>query len=107
MVYEEFTRLKEAESGIFIEDYRLRANFIIRELLNMVYKYVKIDKTLTMKQANYKATHPRQKQIFRTYNKGIIRGDRLGFAIASTEKKGSLTLQLIRKKENPWFNLNL
>jgi nicotinate phosphoribosyltransferase len=86
-------RLKEA--GASIDSCRLATNLITGKPLNGVYKLVEIDGALTMEQSSHKATYPGQKQIWGTYNEGIVKGDRLGLVTISIERAETHFSQLV------------
>ncbi|YAI82940.1 MAG: nicotinate phosphoribosyltransferase [cyanobacterium endosymbiont of Rhopalodia sterrenbergii] len=94
-------RLKEAHASI--DGYGLGTNLVTGKPLNGVYKLVEIDGIPTMKQSSDKATYPGRKQIFRTYNEGIIKDDRLGLATVSIERAETPLLQLVMKEGKSLF----
>ncbi len=97
----EIARLIEA--GASIDGYGLGTRLVTGKPVNGVYKLVEIDGTPTMKQSSHKATYPGRKQIFRTYNQGIIESDRLGLATDSIQGEETPLLQLVMKEGKPLF----
>lgn len=92
----EIARLQEA--GASIDGYGLGTRLVTGKPVNGVYKLVEIDGTATMKQSSHKATYPGRKQVFRTYNQGIIESDRLGLATESAQGDETPLLQLVMKQ---------
>jgi nicotinate phosphoribosyltransferase len=72
----EIARLKAA--GACIDGYGLGTRLVTGETVNGVYKLVEIDSIPTMKLSSSKVTYPGRKQIFRQFENGQIKADRLG-----------------------------
>ncbi|HEY9908238.1 MAG TPA: nicotinate phosphoribosyltransferase, partial [Thermosynechococcaceae cyanobacterium] len=65
-------------AGACIDGYGLGTQLVTGSPVNGVYKLVEIDNIPVMKEATGKVTYPGRKQIFRRYDHGQIRSDRLG-----------------------------
>lgn len=98
----EIARLQEA--GASIDGYGLGTRLVTGKPVNGVYKLVEIDGVPTMKQSSQKATYPGRKQVFRSYDQGVIQFDRLGLASESIEEGEIPLLNLVMKQGNPLFN---
>ncbi len=91
----ELKRLQE--NNACIDGYGVGTRLVTGEPVNGVYKLVEIDDIPTMKQSSQKMTYPGRKQIFRRYDQGIIKSDRLGLANESIESGETPLLQLVMK----------
>ncbi len=89
----EIARLKAA--GAEIDGYGLGTSLVTGKPVNGVYKLVEIDGVAVMKESSGKPTYPGRKQIFRSFEGGQTRGDRLGLV---TESGGQPLLQLVFKQ---------
>ena len=91
----ELKRLQE--NSACIDGYGVGTRLVTGEPVNGVYKLVEIDDIPTMKQSSHKMTYPGRKQIFRRYDQGIIKSDRLGLANEATEAGETPLLELVMK----------
>ncbi|NET30448.1 MAG: nicotinate phosphoribosyltransferase [Cyanothece sp. SIO1E1] len=96
----EIQRLQAA--GACIDGYGLGTRLVTGSPVNGVYKLVEIDGIPVMKESSAKMTYPGRKQIFRHFQQGEIKGDRLGlssetFAASGREAEIPL-LQLVYKQ---------
>ena len=72
----EIAKLKAA--GAEIDGYGLGTALVTGKPVNGVYKLVDIDGLAVMKESSGKLTYPGRKQIFRSFEGGQTKGDRLG-----------------------------
>ncbi|MEM8781201.1 MAG: nicotinate phosphoribosyltransferase, partial [Cyanobacteria bacterium P01_G01_bin.49] len=94
----EILRLRDADASI--DGYGVGTRLVTGKPVNGVYKLVEIDGKPTMKQSSHKMTYPGRKQIFRTYDQGIIVKDRLALADEPIQKDEIPLLQLVMKAGN-------
>lgn len=73
---QEIARLRAAHAPI--DAYGLGTKLVSGVPVNGVYKLVEIDGRPVMKESSGKATYPGRKQVFRSYEEGMLQGDRLG-----------------------------
>ena len=92
----ELKRLREENACI--DGYGVGTRLVTGEPVNGVYKLVEIDDIPTMKQSSHKMTYPGRKQIFRRYDQGVIKSDRLGLANEATEAGETPLLELVMKE---------
>ncbi len=92
----EITRLKEA--GATIDGYGLGTKLVTGKPVNGVYKLVEIDGIPTMKKSQNKVTYPGRKQIFRWWNNGLIKQDKLGLMTDKVERGEQSLLELVMKE---------
>lgn len=94
----EIKRLQEA--GASIDGYGIGTKLVTGQPVNGVYKLVEIDGIPTMKLSNTigKATYPGRKQIFRTYDDGMMISDRLGLATETAQSGEDSLLELVMKE---------
>ncbi|GAB1540730.1 nicotinate phosphoribosyltransferase [Scytonema sp. NUACC21] len=90
----EIAKLRAA--GAEIDGYGLGTRLVTGSPLNGVYKLVEIDGIPVMKQSTGKATYPGRKQIFRSFEKGKVKADRLGL-VSETSFDEQPLLQLFMK----------
>jgi nicotinate phosphoribosyltransferase len=90
----EIARLKA--NGAQIDGYGLGTRLVTGSPVNGVYKLVEIDGIPVMKQSSGKITYPGRKQIFRSFDEGKVKSDRLGLADESHTTEQPL-LQLMVK----------
>ncbi len=81
-------------AGASIDGYGLGTKLVTGEPVNGVYKLVEIDNIATMKESSRKATYPGRKQIFRYFEAGQMRGDRLAL-VGETQVEGQPLLQRV------------
>jgi len=74
----EIARLKH--EGAEIDSYGLGTRLVTGSPLNGVYKLVEIDGIPVMKHSSGKVSYPGRKQIFRSFEGGKLKADRLGLA---------------------------
>ena len=91
----EIAKLKAA--GACIDGYGLGTRLVSGKPVGGVYKLVEIDGIPTMKQSSNKLTYPGRKQIFRRWENGEIKSDRLGLISESVDREQAL-LQLFVKQ---------
>ena len=91
----EIAKLKAA--GAEIDGYGLGTALVTGKPVNGVYKLVEIDGVAVMKESSGKPTYPGRKQIFRSFEGGRVRGDRLGLVTEDVGGRQPL-LQLVFKQ---------
>jgi nicotinate phosphoribosyltransferase len=91
----EIARLKTA--GAEIDGYACGTKLVTGSPVNGVYKLVEIDGIPVMKQSTGKLTYPGRKQIFRSFEGGKLKTDRLGLTTESFVEEQPL-LQLYLKE---------
>ncbi|MDJ0845722.1 nicotinate phosphoribosyltransferase [Crocosphaera sp.] len=92
----ELKRLREEEASI--DGYGVGTRLVTGEPVNGVYKLVEIDNIPTMKQSSHKMTYPGRKQIFRCYDNGIIKSDRLALTDEGIESGETPLSELVMKE---------
>ncbi|MDJ0601113.1 MAG: nicotinate phosphoribosyltransferase [Crocosphaera sp.] len=92
----ELKRLRTENASI--DGYGVGTRLVTGEPVNGVYKLVEIDNIPTMKQSSHKMTYPGRKQIFRCYDNGIIKSDRLALADEAIELGETPLLELVMKE---------
>ncbi|MDJ0660649.1 MAG: nicotinate phosphoribosyltransferase [Crocosphaera sp.] len=92
----ELKRLRKEDASI--DGYGVGTRLVTGEPVNGVYKLVEIDNIPTMKQSSHKMTYPGRKQIFRYYDNGIIKSDRLALADEGIESGETPLLGLVMKE---------
>lgn len=90
----EIARLKSA--GACLDGYGLGTRLVSGSPVNGVYKLVEIDGIPVMKEASGKLTYPGRKQIFRAFEGGKVKADRLGLVTESP--MGQPLMQLFIKE---------
>lgn len=91
----EIARLKVA--GAQIDGYGLGTRLVTGTPVNGVYKLVEIDGIPVMKESSGKSTYPGRKQIFRSFEGGQVKKDRLGLMTESPVVEKPL-LELVVKQ---------
>ena len=86
----EIARLLKA--GACIDGYGLGTRLVTGKPINGVYKLVEIDGIPVMKQSSGKSTYPGRKQIFRCFEGGQFKQDRLGLITESSSEMPLLQL---------------
>lgn len=84
-------------AGACIDSYGLGTQLVTGKPVNGVYKLVEIDGIPVMKESSGKRTYPGRKQIFRSYENGMLKQDRLGLATESPMAEQPL-LQIVFKQ---------
>ena len=97
---DEWEILRLREENAVIDGYGVGTKLVTGEPVNGVYKLVEMDGTPTMKQSSHKMTYPGRKQVFRTYDQGILQKDRLALADEPTQPEETPLLQLVMKAGN-------
>ncbi|MGK7958817.1 MAG: nicotinate phosphoribosyltransferase [Crocosphaera sp.] len=92
----ELKRLREEDATI--DGYGVGTRLVTGNPVNGVYKLVEIDNIATMKQSSHKMTYPGRKQIFRCYDNGIIKSDRLTLVDEESEVGEIPLLELVMKE---------
>ncbi len=92
----EIARLQAA--GADIQGYGLGTKLVTGAPVNGVYKLVEIDGIPVMKNSSGKATYPGRKQIFRSFEQGLLTGDRLGLISEAPAPNEQPLLQLVMKQ---------
>lgn len=93
-------------AGATIDGYGLGTQLVTGTPVNGVYKLVEINAIPVMKKSTGKATYPGRKQIFRSYEGGLVQSDRLGlvteqeqFAVQTSSLASAVPLlQLVMKQ---------
>lgn len=91
----EIAKLKAA--GACINGYGLGTKLVSGQPIGGVYKLVEIDGIPTMKQSSNKVTYPGRKQIFRRWENGEIKSDRLGLINESADREQALLQLFVRR----------
>lgn len=91
----EIAKLKAA--GACIDSYGLGTRLVTGKPVNAVYKLVEVDGIPVMKESSGKLTYPGRKQIFRSFEGGKVKGDRLGLISESSLEEQPL-LQIVFKQ---------
>ncbi|MDJ0797729.1 MAG: nicotinate phosphoribosyltransferase [Calothrix sp. MO_167.B12] len=94
----EIARLKA--SGGEIDIYGVGTKLVTGKPVNGVYKLVDIEGIPVMKESEGKVTYPGRKQIFRSFEGGKIKSDRLGLITENSLEEETL-LQLVMKDGKP------
>lgn len=84
-------------AGACIDSYGLGTQLVTGTPVNGVYKLVEIDGIPVMKESSGKTTYPGRKQIFRSFEDGKMKTDRLGLATESPMGEQPL-LQMVLKQ---------
>lgn len=84
-------------SGAIIDGYGIGTKLVTGAPINGVYKLVEIDGVPTRKESTSKETYPGRKQVFRRYQQGTIKNDRLGLMTESPESGELSLLELVMK----------
>ncbi|EAZ88947.1 nicotinate phosphoribosyltransferase [Crocosphaera chwakensis] len=92
----ELQRLRKENASI--DGYGVGTRLVTGKPVNGVYKLVEIDNIPTMKESSHKMTYPGRKQIFRRYDNGIIKSDRLALANEAIESGETALLKLVMKE---------
>ncbi len=95
----ELKRLREEDASI--DGYGVGTRLVTGTPVNGVYKLVEIDDIPTMKQSSQKMTYPGRKQIFRCYDNGTIKSDRLALTNEEIEVGETPLLELVMKEGKP------
>ena len=90
----EIARLKAADAQI--DGYGLGTRLVTGAPVNGVYKLVEIDGIPVMKKSSGKVTYPGRKQIFRSFEGGKVKADKLAL-VDESNVLGSPLLQLVVK----------
>ncbi len=103
---DEWEIAKLQAAGACIDGYGLGTRLVTGKPVNGVYKLVEIDDIPVMKESSGKMTYPGRKQIFRCFEGGQSKRDRLGLI---TESPGLETplLQLVVKQGQRIYSSNL
>ncbi len=83
--------------GACIDGYGLGTKLVTGSPVNGVYKLVEIDQIPVMKESTGKVTYPGRKQVFRQFENGVVKRDRLGLISEAAESETPL-LQLVLKE---------
>ncbi|HEY9696869.1 MAG TPA: nicotinate phosphoribosyltransferase [Trichocoleus sp.] len=92
----EIDRLQTA--GAKIDSYGIGTKLVTGTPINGVYKLVEIEGIPVMKVADRKSTFPGRKQIFRQFQQGQVKGDRLGLITDSPQPNEQPLLQQVMKQ---------
>ena len=92
---DEWEIAKLQASGATIDGYGLGTRLVTGTPVNGIYKLVEIDGIPVMKQSSGKLTYPGRKQIFRGFERGFVKADRLGLM---TDSMFEPLLQLVVKQ---------
>lgn len=92
----EIDRLRTA--GAQIDSYGIGTKLVSGTPINGVYKLVEIEGIPVMKVSDRKSTFPGRKQIFRQFEQGTIKGDRLGLITDSPQPNEQPLLQQVMQQ---------
>lgn len=92
----ELQRLRNENASI--DGYGVGTRLVTGKPVNGVYKLVEIDDIPTMKKSSQKMTYPGRKQIFRYYDNGMIKSDRLALANEEMQSGETPLLELVMKE---------
>ncbi|OUC12031.1 MAG: nicotinate phosphoribosyltransferase [Alkalinema sp. CACIAM 70d] len=95
---DEFRIAELKAAGACIDGYGIGTQLVTGAPVNGVYKLVDIDGIPVMKESAGKLTYPGRKQIFRSYQDGIIHRDRLGLITEAPQADETQLLQPVMQQ---------